>query len=80
MTEAHPDNIISTLSARISYPTASILRSFLAITEVNKESCYERALKVFNHQGKIGAIIYVAEFIKKKSLAGLISGMTKPSI
>jgi len=34
-----------------------------------KKSCYNKALRIFNHKGKINAIIYAAEYLTKNSLA-----------
>ena len=34
-----------------------------------RKSCHNKALKIFNHEGKINAILYAAEYIKKYSLA-----------
>jgi hypothetical protein len=33
-----------------------------------KTSCYNKALRIFNHKGKINAIIYAAEYLKDNSL------------
>lgn len=34
---------------------------------IQKDTCFTNCLKIFNHSGKINAIIYAAEYIKKHS-------------
>lgn len=46
----------------------------------NKKKCFEKSLKIFNHAGKINAIIYVAEYIQKNSFPFLKNRISEQGI
>ena len=39
------------------------------LIQMNRNICYKKAIKIFNHPGKINAILYVAEYIYSHSFA-----------
>ena len=45
-----------------------------------KKRCYNKAIKIFNHKGKINAIIYAAEYLKNNSLAVIKSSILSQGI
>lgn len=65
------------------YPTIeSLMFNFQSSDSImeNRESCFLNALKVFNHKGKIGAIIYIAEYIHINSFDYVRSQIEKNGI
>ena len=50
------------------------------LIQKNKTRCYNNSLKVFNHKGKISAIIYVAEYIKLHTFDEVSSRIMKEGI
>jgi hypothetical protein len=45
-----------------------------------RENCYDKALKIFNHKGKIEAILFAAEYLQKYSLAFIKAEILKKGI
>lgn len=46
----------------------------------NKQKCFDNSIKILNHKGKINAILYVAEYIKKNSFKSLKENISREGI
>lgn len=60
----------------------SVMMDFESAESICKEkkNCYDKAMKIFNHNGKIQAILYAAEYIRKYSFNFIKSEILKKGI